>query len=244
MAAWVLETILHLLHPVMPFVTEELWDRTAPAHAPRESLLIGAPWPELPEGWIDAAAEAEIGWLVSLITEVRQLRAEMSVPPAARPTLALIGAVLETETRLDRHRDLILTLGRLEFGHNGRGGAGRLRAFHDRRKPPAPWPSPITLISPPSARAWPRRLPGATPMWTAPPGSWPTPISWPARRRTWSKRTERAWPKPRTPRPGWSRPWRGWRPWSEGWVKARGVKAVRRRAPGLHAALTYACSPA
>ena len=114
MAAWVLETILRLLHPVMPFVTEELWDKTAPPHAPREGLLIGAAWPDLPQTWIDPAAEAEIGWLVSLITEVRQLRAEMSVPPSARPTLALIGAGPDTQARLGRHLDLILTLGRLE----------------------------------------------------------------------------------------------------------------------------------
>jgi valyl-tRNA synthetase len=113
MAAWVLEAILRLLHPVMPFVTEELWDKTAPPHAPRAGLLIGAPWPDFPGAWINPAAEAEIGWLVSLITEVRQLRAEMSVPPTARPALALIGAGPQTDARLERHRDLILTLGRL-----------------------------------------------------------------------------------------------------------------------------------
>jgi valyl-tRNA synthetase len=114
MAAWVLETILKLLHPVMPFVTEELWDKTAPPHAPREGLLISAAWPDLPQSWIDPAAETEIGWLVSLVTEVRQLRAEMNVPPAARPTLFLIGADGGTLRRLERHRDLILTLARLE----------------------------------------------------------------------------------------------------------------------------------
>jgi valyl-tRNA synthetase len=109
MAAWVLETILKLLHPVMPFVTEELWSRTAE----RDGLLITAPWPDLPDTWLDAPADGEMNWLVSLITEVRQLRAEMSVPPSARPPLALIGADPVTVERLARHRDLILTLGRL-----------------------------------------------------------------------------------------------------------------------------------
>ena len=108
-AAWVLEVILKLLHPVMPFVTEELWARTAE----RDGMLITAAWPDLPEAYLDADADAEINWLVTLITEVRQLRAEMSVPPSARPTLALVGAAPATHDRLGRTRDLILTLGRL-----------------------------------------------------------------------------------------------------------------------------------
>ena len=109
MAAWVLETILKLLHPVMPFVTEELWSQTAQ----RDGMLITASWPDLPDTLLDASADSEMNWLVSLITEVRQLRAEMSVPPSARPPLALIGANPTTRERLRRHCDLILTLGRL-----------------------------------------------------------------------------------------------------------------------------------
>jgi len=109
MAAWVLEIILKLLHPVMPFVTEELWSQTAP----RGGLLITASWPALPDTFLDAPADSEMNWLVGLITEVRQLRAEMSVPPSARPPLALIGADAVTRERLQRHRDLVLTLGRL-----------------------------------------------------------------------------------------------------------------------------------
>ena len=66
MTAWVLETILKLLHPVMPFITEELWDKTAAA--PRTGMLITEPWPDLPAAWIDPQAEAEIGWLVELVT--------------------------------------------------------------------------------------------------------------------------------------------------------------------------------
>jgi len=121
MAAWVLETILKLLHPVMPFVTEELWDKTAPPHAPRQGLLISAAWPDLPESWIDPAAETEIGWLVDLVTQVRQLRAEMNVPPAARPALSLIGADAGTRERLARHRELILTLARLDRAEEAAG---------------------------------------------------------------------------------------------------------------------------
>jgi valyl-tRNA synthetase len=113
MAAWVLDVILRLLHPIMPFLTEELWDKTAPVGQPRTGLLITAVWPELPDGYLDADADAEIGWLVTLVTEIRQLRAEMSVPPAARPALTMVGAGEVTRERLERHRALILTLARL-----------------------------------------------------------------------------------------------------------------------------------
>jgi valyl-tRNA synthetase len=114
-AAWALEVTLKLLHPVMPFVTEELWGKlAADSGFKRPSLLITAPWPELPAAWIDAAAEAEIGWLVDLVTEVRQVRAEANVPNSARPPLSLVGAGPVTRERVARHRDLILSLARLE----------------------------------------------------------------------------------------------------------------------------------
>jgi valyl-tRNA synthetase len=113
-AAWALDVILKLLHPVMPFITEELWDKTAEFGAPREGLLIVEKWPELPESWIDADAEAEIGWLVDTVGEIRSIRAEMNVPPGAKPPLSVIGAGPETKARLARHRDLLLSLARLD----------------------------------------------------------------------------------------------------------------------------------
>jgi len=113
-AAWALDVILKLLHPVMPFITEELWDKTAEFGAPREGLLIVETWPELPEAWIDADAEAEIGWLVDTVGEIRSIRAEMNVPPGAKPPLSVIGANAETKGRLARHRDLLLSLARLD----------------------------------------------------------------------------------------------------------------------------------
>jgi valyl-tRNA synthetase len=106
--------ILKLLHPVMPFITEELWDKTAEFGPARDGLLIVEKWPELPETWIDAEAEAEIGWLVETVGEIRSVRAEMNVPPSAKPPLTLIGASAETKARLARHRDLLLTLARLD----------------------------------------------------------------------------------------------------------------------------------
>ena len=82
--AWVLDTILGLLHPFMPFVTEELWGRIDEA---REGTLITAPWPAPDEGIGDADAAREMDWVVRLVTAVRAVRAEMNVPAGARIAL-------------------------------------------------------------------------------------------------------------------------------------------------------------
>ncbi|MBI2261912.1 MAG: valine--tRNA ligase [Caulobacterales bacterium] len=114
MTAWTLDQTLKLMHPVMPFITEELWDQLAAEGAPRtETTLIGAAWPDLPDTFIDPAAEAEIGWLVDLVTDIRALRAEMNVPPSAKPPLAFVSPDAATSDRIARHRDLILTLARV-----------------------------------------------------------------------------------------------------------------------------------
>jgi valyl-tRNA synthetase len=76
MVAWARDEILKLLHPFMPFITEELWAVTPSTE--RESLLALSEWPSL-EGIGDARAEAEIGWVIDLITAIRSVRAEMNV---------------------------------------------------------------------------------------------------------------------------------------------------------------------
>ncbi|RZJ76357.1 MAG: valine--tRNA ligase, partial [Brevundimonas sp.] len=113
MTAWTLDQTLKLLHPVMPFITEELWAELGKEGPAREGLLIGAEWPVLPDSFIDADAEAEIGWLVDLVGEVRALRGEMNVPPGAKPPLAFVAPDAVTAERIARHRDLILTLARV-----------------------------------------------------------------------------------------------------------------------------------
>ena len=113
MTAWTLDQTLKLLHPVMPFITEELWAELGKEGPARDGLLIGAEWPVLPDAFIDASAEAEIGWLVDLVGEIRGLRAEMNVPPSAKPPLAFVAPDTVTAERIYRHRDLILTLGRV-----------------------------------------------------------------------------------------------------------------------------------
>jgi len=141
MAAWALDEILKLLHPFMPFITEELWavtassfpsplvgegteggeQQTRSSQSPpspslphkggeRSSLLALSPWPEL-TGLEDPAAEAEIGWVIELITAIRSIRAEMSIT-AAIP-LVLAGASAETQARAERWAEFIKRLARV-----------------------------------------------------------------------------------------------------------------------------------
>jgi valyl-tRNA synthetase len=97
----------------MPFITEELWEKTG-AHGPkRTDLLALSEWPQLP-GSGDEAADNEIGWLIRLVSEVRSVRSEMNVPAGAKIPLILVGASDETQARARRHNDTILRLARLE----------------------------------------------------------------------------------------------------------------------------------
>ncbi|RZJ17988.1 MAG: valine--tRNA ligase [Brevundimonas sp.] len=113
MTAWTLDQMLKLLHPVMPYITEELWAELGKEGPAREGLLIGAEWPVLPDAFIDASAEAEIGWLVDLVTDIRGLRGEMNVPPSAKPPLTFVAPDAATGAQIERHQDLILTLARV-----------------------------------------------------------------------------------------------------------------------------------
>ena len=126
MTAWTIDQTLKLMHPVMPFITEELWDQLAGEGAARsEPTLIGAAWPDLPDAFLDPAAEAEIGWLVDLVTEIRALRAEMNVAPSARPPLTFVAPDGATADRIAHHGDLILTLARVsELGSADAAPAG------------------------------------------------------------------------------------------------------------------------
>jgi valyl-tRNA synthetase len=114
-AAWVLDQILILLHPFMPFITEELWTRTAEFGARRQGMLITEAWPQLSLDLVDEQAEGEIDWMVRLIAETRSTRSELNVPPGAKIPLLLIGADKATENRLERYQDLIDRMARLDY---------------------------------------------------------------------------------------------------------------------------------
>ena len=110
-SAWVLGRILHLLHPIMPFITEELWRNSAGENA---GLLISAPWPDFAPDAMDRDAAAEMEWVVAAISAIRAARAEMNVPPAARMPLLVRDAEPVALERLARHSDHFVSLARIE----------------------------------------------------------------------------------------------------------------------------------
>ncbi len=110
MAAWALDEIIKLLHPFMPFITEELWRVTAEQGPARTSLLALGEWPSL-EGLTDDKAEAEIGWVIDLITAIRSIKSEMNVNVAIPVVLA--GVSPETQARAQRWAEFIKRLARV-----------------------------------------------------------------------------------------------------------------------------------
>jgi valyl-tRNA synthetase len=90
-AAWAFDQILVMLHPLMPFITEELWNAN-----PRPYELIVAKWPE-PQAQIDPPARAQMEWLIRLVSEIRTARADLNVPPGAMLDL-IVWADAQSET--------------------------------------------------------------------------------------------------------------------------------------------------
>ncbi len=111
-AAYVLEETYKLLHPFMPFMTEELWAHTAGEGQEREGLICHADWPA--PSYADNVAADEINWLIDLVTGLRSVRSEMNVPPAATAPLVVVGANSLTRERLFRHDAAIKRLARVE----------------------------------------------------------------------------------------------------------------------------------
>jgi valyl-tRNA synthetase len=107
-AAWAFEQILVLLHPFMPFITEELWSKTAT----RSKMLIDAEWPTY-IGLGDAAADAEMNWVIRLISEIRSVRAEMNVNAGAKIPCVIVGAAQEARMRTANWEAEIMRLARL-----------------------------------------------------------------------------------------------------------------------------------
>lgn len=110
--AFVLDEICKLLHPFMPFLTEELWAIKGEEGPKRETILALAPWPDL-KHLVDEAAEAEIGWVVDLVTEVRSARSETNVPAGAQIPLVLVNPSADVQARVARWGDIVRRLARL-----------------------------------------------------------------------------------------------------------------------------------
>jgi valyl-tRNA synthetase len=113
-AAWALDQIVHLLHPFMPYVTEELFQSFGQAIGKDRGLLVSRSWPNLSDKLIDKAAVAEVDWVIRLITSIRSARSDLNVPVAAKVPLVLAGASTDTEKRLAAYQALIERLARLD----------------------------------------------------------------------------------------------------------------------------------
>ncbi|KQP93128.1 valine--tRNA ligase [Methylobacterium sp. Leaf117] len=109
--AFLIDQIAKLLHPFMPFLTEELWAIKGEGIADR-GLLALTPWPDL-AALNDSDSEAEIGWLVDLVSEIRSARSETNVPAAAQIPLVVVGGDEALRARATRWGDTLVRLARL-----------------------------------------------------------------------------------------------------------------------------------
>jgi valyl-tRNA synthetase len=124
-AGWVLDQILIMLHPFMPFVTEELWN----ALGDRSQPLIVARWPIPDARALDPKAGPEIDWLIRLVNGIRAARSELNVPPGARLPFFVRDAAPETRDRLTTHAAAISRIARVEpasFEAPPSGGAAQI----------------------------------------------------------------------------------------------------------------------
>ena len=110
--SWVLDQLLKFLHPIMPFVTEELWEQLAP-EGYRDGLLIDSSWPDLGDSLRSPEAEEEMAWLIRMIGAIRTVRSEMNVPPKAELAVTVAGTSDATQARLKMHDTLLRRLARL-----------------------------------------------------------------------------------------------------------------------------------
>ena len=109
-----LETLLRLLHPLMPFITEDIWQRVAPLAAADGDTLMHRPYPVADESRIDEAAEQDIAWLQGFVLGVRQIRGEMDLPPGKPLPVLLQNASRSDVERLQSMRDALELLARIE----------------------------------------------------------------------------------------------------------------------------------
>jgi valyl-tRNA synthetase len=108
--AWVLDQSMILLHPFMPFITEELWGTTGK----REKLLVHTDWPALPASLIDRDAEREMTFVTTLIDDIRSARAQVHVPVGLKADLVATSLTEEARSAFQRNEALIKRLARVD----------------------------------------------------------------------------------------------------------------------------------
>jgi valyl-tRNA synthetase len=110
----VLETLLRTLHPLMPFITEEIWLRVAPMAAVSGPSIMMAPWPQADEFALDSAAEEEMRWVMQVVLGIRQIRGVLDIAPSLRLPLLLQNASARDLELLQKHQVLLKALAGLE----------------------------------------------------------------------------------------------------------------------------------
>ena len=121
-AGWVLDQILVMLHPFMPFITEELWTGLGDREA---YPLITAKWPE-PQAERDAEASADIDWLIKLVSELRGAKAELGLPPGARLTAHFPASLKDRAGKLAAQLDRLARLDAISFDPAPAGASAQL----------------------------------------------------------------------------------------------------------------------
>jgi valyl-tRNA synthetase len=112
-AGWALDQILVMLHPFMPFITEELWHALSDSEYPRAYDIIHAQWPE-PNATVDAEAVAEINWIIDTISKTRSFKAELNIAPGTRLTANIAGPQAATMAIIARQGAALSRLGRID----------------------------------------------------------------------------------------------------------------------------------
>ena len=110
----VLESILRMAHPFMPFITEEIWQRIAPLAGVQGETIMLAPFPTPEQDKLDSTAEADTQWLKEVITAIRNIRGEMRIPPGKALPLYLHNGDEEDRRRLEENRNFLSRLAKLE----------------------------------------------------------------------------------------------------------------------------------
>jgi valyl-tRNA synthetase len=113
----VLEGLLRAWHPLMPFITEEIWHRVAPLAGKQvagDSTIMMAPWPKISDWTIDSAAESDVEWIKAFVLGVRQIRGEMDISPSRKLPALLENVETAERARLSTHASYVQRLAGLE----------------------------------------------------------------------------------------------------------------------------------
>lgn len=110
----VLESLLRLMHPLMPFITEEIWQRVAPLTGNKAETIMLQSYPVVDETQIDQQADADIEWMKKIIIGIRTIRAEMNISPNKQLTVFLAKGSADDANKLEQHQTFLIKLAKLE----------------------------------------------------------------------------------------------------------------------------------